>query len=242
VHHPRMRTSLVGLVLVVVGAAACTSASEPSTTAAPASTMDTEAAISTSLPAPTSGPSSTTSSSLPTLTRNPRPDPIYYTFESTLECDPDSDQAALQEVQAFFTAYNERNLDRLQQLVSPDLDEIWDPSALPHTGQVLSTDVTSWAQAGWEIDDSFELRRLVDYGQQSGSDIILIRRNQGTGTLGIDGLVVGFKAPASGCTIGRLVGHIDQGAITNCPFFDLYEDQLRQQLSSGWELPPVCTS
>lgn len=186
-------------------------------------------------------PSSTTSDSAPTLTDPPQPDPTYDTFESTLECDADSDQAALQVVQAFFTAYNERDLDRLQQLTNPALNEIWDPSALPHTGQVLSTDTASWAQAGWEIDDQFELRQLVDYGPHAGSDIILIRRNQAIDALEIDGLIIGFKVSSGGCTIARLVGHISS-AITNCPFFDLYEDQLTEQLGSDWDLPSVCAS
>lgn len=67
-----------------------------------------------------------------------------------MDCDPDSEQAALQVVQAFITAYNERQLDRLQELADPNLDEIWDPSAIPLTGRVSHTDLVEWAEAGWE--------------------------------------------------------------------------------------------
>ena len=56
-------------------------------------------------------------------------------FESPMGCDPAAEDADLQVAQAFFTAYNERNLQRLEELVAPNLSEIWDPSGLPHTDQ-----------------------------------------------------------------------------------------------------------
>ena len=53
-------------------------------------------------------------------------------FESPMGCDPAAEDADLQVAQAFFTAYNERNLQRLEELVAPNLSEIWDPSGASH--------------------------------------------------------------------------------------------------------------
>ena len=155
-------------------------------------------------------------------------------------CDPAAEDADLRVAQAFFTAYNERNLQRLEELVAPNLSEIWDPSGLPHTDQVLNADVSAWAQAGWEVDDRFELVFLVSYGQFSGSEVLLIRRSEVLESIGIEGMVVGFKVPSSGCTISRLAGHIDSRVFANCPFYGVYGDELRKESGSDWEVPSLC--
>lgn len=189
----RMRLLVLFIVFTVVSTA-CTSTSDATTTSAPASTTSTESGTATtSIPVTTSAPDTTSSSTATSSTPAPRVDPTYYTFDSTLDCDPDSEQAALQVVQAFITAYNERQLDRLQELADPDLDGIWDPSAIPLTGRVHHTDLVEWAEAGWEVDDQFDLRRLTDYGPLSGSDIVAIRRNEDTEAIGSKGLVLRIK-------------------------------------------------
>jgi hypothetical protein len=158
-----------------------------------------------------------------------------------LDCDPDSEQAALQVVQAFITAYNERQLDRLQELADPDLDEIWDPSAIALTGRVHHTNLVEWAEAGWAADDHFELRRLTDYGPLSGSDIVVVRRNKDTEAIGSRGLVLLIKVPSSRCTIERMVVHLDSEAVANCPFYERYGSDLRQERpGSRWETPSIC--
>lgn len=130
--------------------------------------------------------------------------------------------------------------EQLQRMTDPELDEIWDPSAIAHTGNVLNADLETWAAAGWRVDDRFELRRVVDYGLDAGSDVLLIRRNQLLEAIDVPGFVVGFKVPSSGCSIHRLVGSIDSAATDSRPFFARYDTELRQQLTGGFDTPAVC--
>ena len=226
--HVGIDKGLVLVVGIVLAVAACTNSDSSPTTV-------TDDGVTT-----TTLPGTSENSTVPSPTVRPQVDPEYYAFESTMKCDPDAEDADLQVVQAFFTAYNERNLQRLEELVAPNLSEIWDPSGLPHTGQVLNTDVSGWAQAGWEVDDRFELVLLVSYGQFSGSDILLLRRSEVLKMIGIDGMVVGFKVPSSGCTISRLIGHIDPRVLANCPFYGVHADELRKESGSDWEVPSLC--
>lgn len=238
IHHGGPR-SLLALVATLSLLGAC----EPVTEMPPARAPDTvtpAGVTTTSGPDATSVPSPAHSGSASTSTSSRGFERIYYTFKSTLECDPANEQAALQVVQAFVTAYNERNLDRLEQLASQGLNEIWDPSGLPHTGQVLNTDLARWARASWEVDDYLAPLKLIDYGPQAGSDVTLLRSNRWTKDLGIEGVVVVFKVPSSGCTINRLVGHLVPGAVENCPFFALYEVDLEQELTADWQVPSTC--
>lgn len=234
--------SLVLFAVFAVALAACTSTRDATTTSEPASTVRTgDAAAVTSLPVTTTPPTTTSSSTVTSPTLAPHLNPTYYTFDSTLDCDPGSDQAALQVVQAFITAYNERQLDRLEELADPDLDEIWDPSAIPLTGRVHNTDLVEWAEAGWEVDDHFELRRLTDYGPLAGSDIVVVRRNEATEAIGSTGLVLRIKVPSSRCAIQRMVVAVDSEAVANCPFYQRYGDDLRQEQSQfRWETPSIC--
>lgn len=162
-----------------------------------------------------------------------------FAFDTSLECDPGADDADVQVVEAFFTAYNERNMQRLKQLI--ETDEIWDPAGVAHSGQVLWTDATGWALGGWESDDHFELVRLVSYGPAAGSDITLIRTNRTLAAAGIESLVVGFKVPSSGCTIDRLVGHVSPNVTSNCDFFAAFTDDLNDAWDQEWTVPDICT-
>lgn len=159
-------------------------------------------------------------------------------FDATTECAPDAEDAQVQVVQAFVTAYNERDLQRLEELVRTE--EIWDPAGVAHSGEILWTDVESWAEAGWDVDERFELVRLVSYGPSLGSDITLVRSNNVLAASGIDSLIIDFKVPSSGCTIKRLVGHVNPGVLSNCAFFDVYLDDLQAARDQEWPVPSIC--
>lgn len=226
---------VVTMVLALLSSACTDGTASTTTPESRPTTTDTPATTSTT----TLEQTTISSTATPTTTTTFRHDPAYFTFDNSTECDSEAENADLHVVQAFFTAYNEQNLARLQELI--ETDEIWDPSAVSHTGQVLLTDVVSWAESGWEVDDRFELLRLVSYGPRAGSDVMLLRRNEGLEAIGIEAMVVGFKVPSSGCTIDRLVGHIDSTALANCAFYDVFQDVLQKELTQEWNIPAICT-
>lgn len=231
-----MRRMVVVTLVLGLLSTACTSGTTPTPTSTSARTIPEAPSIS-----PATQPRQTTTTSVPLVTdpTTSQPDPNYYTFSTTTRCDPEARNADLQLVQAFFTAYNERNLARLTELI--ETEEIWDPSGAPHTGQVLLTNVAEWAESGWEVDDRFELVRLVSYGPHAGSGVTLIRRNEVLESIGVDDLVVGFKIPSSGCMINRLVGHVDPTVPTNCGFYDVFLSILQEELTQDWSVPAICT-
>ncbi len=94
-------------------------------------------------------------------------EPLEFTeFETSTDCEPTAEYSNLQVIQAFVTAYNDRDLDRLRGLVSESVT-IADMSGIPHLGEDDWTGVTRWAEAGWSVDDRFALTRLVMYDSWS---------------------------------------------------------------------------
>lgn len=130
-------------------------------------------------------------------------------------------------MEAFLSAYNARDLDRLQGLAP--VREIWDPAGIPHAGQAAWVDLASWAAAGWEVDDQLSLIEFLSYGPDEGSDIVVRRTNQVLARAGVESFDFAFKVPSEGCLIGRLVGSIGSfGELTGrCEFFDAFGEEVR---------------
>ncbi len=211
-----MRGASIGGVVLAVAMSAFTSSG-------------TSAPTSTSLE--TSTPSATIASSQVTVT----------SFSETLSCDPAAEDADLQVVQAFITAYNQRNAGRLQELVEDQ--EIWDLGGVPHLGDVLWTDALAWAEKGWLVDDRLELIRVIRYGPKAGSDVTVRRTNDVLREAGISELILMIKVPSSGCTIKRLIAHVSAEEAGGCLFFETYIDRLQdQEYLTDIEVPDRCTT
>ena len=135
--------------------------------------------------------------------------PTAITEFTTTVCDPDLPDPQVQVVQAFVAAYNDRDMETLLALFQPV--DIFDISGLPHLGHLVEgTDATlhdpqAWAEAGWEVDDRFELAVIYDYGG-GGSEIVVKRSNRLLAEHDLNGLEVFYKVQSGGCVIGRLVG------------------------------------
>ena len=191
-------------VLLVLLAAACVEQSEP----APTTTLI--ASPSTSAPATTSASPSTSTFDLDAFVATITTlGPTAITEFTTSVCDPDLPDPQVQVVQAFVAAYNDRDMEALLAVFQPV--DIFDISGLPHLGHLVEgTDATLhdpevWAEAGWAVDDRFELTVIYDYGG-GGSEIVLERFNRLLAKHDLDGLEVFFKVQSRGCVIGRLVG------------------------------------
>jgi hypothetical protein len=186
--------------------------------------------------------SSVSSTSLAPTSSLPISSPSTYadvtTFVVTTDCDPAADDADVQVVQAFVTAYNRRDSQRLSELV-PDTDEIWDIGGVPHLGTHLWNDIVAWAEKGWEVDDRLELVRVVRYGPLAGSDVTVRRSNEVLAADGIPELTLLVKVASSGCTIDRLVASVSADETGGCMFYETYIDRL-QDLDINIVVPASC--
>ena len=159
-------------------------------------------------------------------------------FADTTECDPEADDADVQVVQAFVSAYNQRDSQRLSELV-PQTDEIWDLGGVPHLGTLVWDDVVAWAEKGWEVDDRLELVGMIRYGPTEGSDVTVLRTNGVLAADGISSLTMLIKVPSHGCVIERLIVAVEPTAPGGCAFYETYVDKLAGS-GAGNEVPPNC--
>jgi hypothetical protein len=143
-----MKWSTLAVALAVLAAGCVESSSTDPGSTTEASTPVTE---------PPAQETTTTMTPFTTLTlREPDEPPEFTEFESSTACEPTAEDANLQVVQAFVTAYNDRDLDRLQELASESVT-VADMSGIPHLGEDDWTGVTRWAETGWNVNDRFEL-------------------------------------------------------------------------------------
>lgn len=165
--------------------------------------------------------------------------PEFTDFTSSTACDADAEDANRQVVQAFVTAYNNRDEDRLAELVSDTVD-IDDLSGIPHLGQDNWTEVSEWANQGWAVDDQFELTRLVMYG--GGSVFEVDRINEVLRTNGIDKLRHQGKAHSSNCVISRMVFYSPSGhGASECRFWHVFADELADGNDQSLSGPQACS-
>lgn len=212
-------------------AAGCTGTSSPQTTDV------TEVSTATAL----SVPGTTTVAATTTLTElEPDEPPEFTEFESSTACDPAAVDANLQVAQAFVTAYNERDLERLGELVS-DSVTIADMSGIPHLSEDDWTGITRWAEMGWSVEDHFELTRLVMY--QAGSVFEVERSNDVLRSNGIENLSHSWKVHSSNCVISHVVGYLpfeDLGE-TECHFWEVFADTLAEGTNQSIDEPEACS-
>ena len=188
------------------------------------------------------GQATTTTITQPTtLTLREPDDPLEFTeFETTTACEPTADDSNLQVIQAFVTAYNERDLDMLREFVSESIT-IADMSGIPHLGEDDWTGVSRWAEAGWSVDDRFELTRLVMY--DSGSVFEVERSNDVLRSNGIDQLHHLWKTHSSNCTISHMVLYLpfDELGSAECRFWEVFSDELAEGTTQDIIEPEACS-
>jgi hypothetical protein len=209
------------LLAVILGASACTLTGESSESLIPRPTLTSATQPATTTEVPRAPVADTI-----TRTVGGAPDEVT-SFTETLTCDPTAENADAQVVQAFITAYNQRNAVRLHELIQDE--EIWDIGGVPHLGEVLWTDALAWAEKGWLVNDELQLIRIIRYGPLRGSDITVRRTNDVLVEAGIDELVLLIKVPGSGCTIERFIAHIRPDRAGACLFYTIYIDVLQEQ-------------
>jgi hypothetical protein len=174
-----------------------------------------------------------------TLRESDKP-PEFTEFESSTACEPTAEDANLQVIQAFVTAYNDRDLDRLRELVSETVTGA-DMSGIPHLGEDDWTGVTSWAETGWNVDDRFELTRLVMY--DSGSVFEVDRSNDVLRSNGIEQLHHSWKTHSSNCTISHMVLYLpfEELGSAECRFWEVFAHDLAEGTTQALNEPESCS-
>lgn len=109
------------------------------------------------------------------------------------------------------------------------------------------TGITRWAEAGWSVDDRFELTRLVMY--DSGSVFEVQRSNDVLRSNGIEQLHHSWKAHSSNCTISHMVLYhmvlylpFEQLGSAECRFWEAFADDLAEGTTQEIEEPEACSS
>lgn len=199
----------------------------------------------TELSTPVSGPATdettTTTSQPTTLTLREPDEPLEFTeFETSTACEPTAEDSNLQVIQAFVTAYNDRDLDRLRELVS-DSVTVADLSGIPHLGQDDWTGISRWAEAGWGVDDRFELTRLVMY--DSGSVFEVDRSNDVLRSNGIEQLHHSWKTHSFNCTISHMVLYLpfEELGSAECRFWEVFSSELAAGTAQNINEPEACS-
>lgn len=218
--------------LVIVGCTESNSFPQTSVTEVPSPTST----------APTIPPTSTTSVAGPTLTlREPEEPPEFTEFTSSTACDPGADDANLQVIQAFVTAYNDRDGSRLAELAPADSLIVADMSGIPHLGEDDWTGVTGWAERGWSVEDRFELTRLVMY--DSGSVFEVERSNDVLRANGIESLRHSWKVHSYRCAISHMVLYLPFEVLgaSECLFWDVFGKELAEGTTQSIIRPEACS-
>lgn len=227
-----IRTSQLAIVVSCLLVAGCTESGLPEPQGAPqSSTTSTSTQLSTT--------ASTIAS--PTLAAGDQDDPPEFTwFTSSTACDPDAADANLQVIEAFITAYNDRDEERMTELASESLT-VDDLSGIPHLGKDSWTGVTAWANEGWSVDDRFELTRLVMY--DGGSVFEVDRTNEVLSANGIERLHHTWKTHSAKCVISHMVLHLPFGDVgeSECRFWEVFADDLAEGTSQALNPPEACS-
>jgi hypothetical protein len=187
-------------------------------------------------------PSTTTSTiARPTVAAGEQNEPPEFTeFTSSTTCDPDADDANLQVIQAFVTAYNDRDESRLTELASESVT-VDDLNGIPHLGEDNWTGVTAWASEGWNVDDQFELTSLVMY--DGGSVFEVNRSNEVLRANRIEKLHHTWKAHSSNCVISHMVLYLPFGDVgaSECRYWEAFADELAAGTTQTLNPPEVCS-
>lgn len=199
----------------------------------------------TQVPSPTSTSSTirptTSTVTFPTLTFAEQEEPSVFTeFTHSSACDPDAAEANLQVIQAFVTAYNERDQTRLAELLASN-PPIADMSGIPHLGRDHWTAVSTWSEMGWRVDDRLQLSRLIMY--DSGSVFDLVRSNDVLRANGIETLRHSGKVHSFRCSISHLVLYLprsEEPTSPECLFWEVFEDALAEGTTQSISEPEAC--
>ena len=211
---PRSWAVTAALVLVV---GACSDGTAVTTTHTGDSTTSTAPSTTSTTEAGTSAP--------PTSTTSTTTIPLVTTFDDRTECDPAAEDLDVLRMQAFVAAYNDRDMDRLLEILKAP--EIWDVTAIPHVGDVLS-ETKEWAEAGWAVGDQLRLVSVHTY-RGAGATGQLERRNVLLEAHGLDWVPFGFKVQARRCEITWAVLYgPDVAGVERCDFYQAFGTEYQE--------------
>ena len=196
----------------------------------------------------TSAISSTTSTttqvtSTPTLPESEASIDEFTVFTASTACDPSAEDANLQVIQAFTTAYNDHDQARLAELFPIASPIIADMSGIPHLAEDDWNDVNAWAAKGWSVDDQFVLTRLLMY--ESGSVFDLERSNDVLRTKGVESLRHLGKVHSSNCAISQIVLYLptsDNPNSSECLYWKVFDNELSEGTTQNITTPEACSA
>ena len=182
----------------------------------------------------------TSTVAVPVLTLAEQEPPVFTEFATSRSCDPTSEIANLEVIQAFVTAYNERDETRLTEFIA-DAAPVADMSGIAHLGEDDWVGVEDWARAGWAVDDRFELLQLVMFG--SGSVFEVARSNDVLASAGIDTLRHRWKVHSFRCSISQMVLYLpgEEAGVERCRFWEAFGDDLVNGTTQPIEQPESCS-
>jgi hypothetical protein len=128
-------------------------------------------------------------------------------------------------IDEFLATYNARDETALSELVR--VDAVQDVSAVAFGGPADFETVGGWAEAGWAVDDRFQLTGYGAFaGTRDGFTMDLQRRNDALRAVGISEAIIQLHARSTGCTIDELrsVGPV-QVRGEPCRFYDVFGDE-----------------
>lgn len=113
-------------------------------------------------------------------------------------CEPFPDRL----IDEFIAAYNERDLEALESLVS--VSSIEDAAAGAYVGDARFAGVADWAQAGWDEDERMNLTGYLVHPKKPTLGMSVVRRSSKLAARGIESIVTTFDAVRSGCSLVSL--------------------------------------
>lgn len=166
--------------------------------------------------------------------------PVFTEFTSSTACDPTAEDSNLQVIEAFVTAYDNRDERRLAELVADSIT-IADMSGIPYLGEDDWVGVTDWAEQGWAVDDHFQLTRLVMY--DSGSVFEVERSNDVFRANEIESLRHSWKVHSYRCAISHMVLYLPFESLgdSECRFWEVFADDLAEGTTQSISKPEGCS-
>jgi hypothetical protein len=124
----------------------------------------------------------------------------------------------------FREAYNERDLDALEAMVTAK--PIRDVVPAAYAGTASFDGVTEWAEAGWEADDRMNLTGYTAfYPTKRGFQMQMARHSEVLRAHGIEAVTTTLDAISRGCTIESLnMSDVVQAKREPCAFYDEFAD------------------
>ncbi len=153
----------------------------------------------------------------PTVSRPGSPSPSLSPPKESRHCQPFPDRL----IDEFLAAYNGRDLEGLQSLVTAP--EIVDVVAAAYTGGSSFEGVTEWARASWDANDRIDNSGYAFHPSKNRFQMLVTRASAVLRADGIERVSTALDAISDGCTITSLAssGPV-QSKHDPCAFYDAF--------------------